>query len=348
VPEERDVHVARLFEVLDDVDVPDVWEAIMARVDTEPTAPTSHVAWYRRWWPLLAAAAVLVVVAVVVYLRLADDSQTVDVPPVPADGASNTLDVTLNGAELDVEGSLVAGTVSIAVRNIGDGLHAMAVGRLVDGKTLEDARNALASAGPDVADPLVGIVEYPSALSAFGAVRGPGDASTITVSGVEAGEYVLGHVPLDNAGRPVRSQAGVQSLTIAAGDSGPGPAADVTYTVRADDQVGSDPATSGLDGPATLPAGPTTIDIVDDTGTPSTLTVFRIIDGETIETVVAFFDSGGAPLDWSHAPIDWLTSGSNVTDGDQMIFLDLTPGQWVIEKGTTPAEPAKGLHVTVS
>ncbi|MET0886023.1 MAG: hypothetical protein ABWX92_06190, partial [Mycetocola sp.] len=269
MPEERDMHVARLFEVLDDVDVPDVWEAIMARVDTEPTVPTNHVVWYRRWWPVLAAAAVLVVVAVVVYVRLADDSQTVDVPPVPVDGASNTLDVTLNGAELDVEGSLVAGTVSIAVRNVGDGLHAMAVGQLIDDKTLEDARNALASAGPDVTDPLVGIVEYSNPLFAFGAVRGPGDASTLTVSGVEAGEYVLSHVPLDNAARSVWSQAGVQSLTIAAGDSGPGPAADVTYTVRTDDQIGSDPATSGLDGPATLPSGPTTIAIVDETGTPS-------------------------------------------------------------------------------
>ena len=156
MPDERDVHVARLFEVLDDVDVPDVWEAIMARVDTEPTDLNHHVRRSRRWWPVLAAAALLIVA---VSVRLADDSQTVDVPPPPAEQAPNTLEVTAIGADLDVQGSLVAGTVSIAGRNIGDGLHSMVIGRLIDGKTLEDARDALASAGPDVPDASAGILE---------------------------------------------------------------------------------------------------------------------------------------------------------------------------------------------
>jgi hypothetical protein len=261
----------------------------------------------------------------------------VDGPPVPAGGTSNTLEVTVNGAELDVKGSLVAGTVSIAVRNIGDGLHTMFIGRLLEGKTLDDARNALRRAGPDVTetDALQGIVEHSSPLTALGAGRLPG-ASTLTVSGVAAGEYVLAHVPNDNAGRPEWTQAGVQPLTIAAGESGPGPAADVTYTVHAD----------SLDGPDRLPAGPTTIGIVDGTGTPRVLNVFRITDHNTAETVAAWANSGGAPLDWSHAPIERLTSGY-ATDTDQMITLDLTPGQWIIEKSLENGPTDGPLHAVV-
>jgi hypothetical protein len=336
VPDERDVHVARLFEVLDDVDVPDVWEAIMARVDTEPTDLNHHMRRSRRWWPVVVAAAALLIVAVVVLVsvRLADDSQTVDVPPLPADGAPNTLEVIANGADFDVQGSLVAGTVSIAGRNIGDGLHSMVIGRLIDGKTLEDARDAVASAGPDVPDALVGILEYPSPLPALGAWRGPGVASTLTVSGVASGEYVLANVPRDNAGLPIWPQADVQSLTIAAGDSDPGPVPDATYTVSAD----------GLDGPTALPAGATTISF-DNDGTPRALSVYRAT--QRPEDIGTFFESAGSPLDWSHAPFDSFTSTPD-TDADPVISLELTPGQWLFHLGPDGQQEQPSQFVVIS
>lgn len=359
--DERDVELARRFENLNDVDVPDLWDAILAtagieraitpsreqldlnemgaaimvNVDIQQSRP-SRARRVRRWWPALVAAAVIVVAVVVASVRLADDHRPMSNQPGLVGSSANTLEVTENGAKLDVRGTLVAGTVSIAVRNVGDGLHSMVVGRLVDGKTLDDARNALAAAGPDVTDALAGIVEYPSPLPALSAWRGPGDASTLTVSGVASGDYVLGHVPRDNAGRPIWSQAGVQSLTIAAGDSGPGPVADATYTVRAD----------GLDGPTRLLAGPITL-AVANVSLPMTLNVYRAT--QNVNVVGAFFNTGGAPLDWSHAPFDFFTSTAD-SDAERMISLDLTPGEWIIDlrPDGQPDLAARTVIVTVA
>ena len=103
---------------------------------------TPRDAWLRRWWPSVAAAAALVVVGAVVFTMLGDDGETA--PPVRAEGVVNTLDVTVDATGADVRGSLLAGTVSIAVRNTGDGQVWTGIGRLADGI---DARGGAGCAG---------------------------------------------------------------------------------------------------------------------------------------------------------------------------------------------------------
>ena len=62
--------LARRFSVLEDVDVPDLWERIVGHADTEPVADL--LAPRRRRWLPLAAAALLVVVSIGVYAFAAD------------------------------------------------------------------------------------------------------------------------------------------------------------------------------------------------------------------------------------------------------------------------------------
>ena len=172
---------------------------------------------------------------------------------------------------------------------------------------------------------LAGFVDLPSQLNALAATRGPGAESTLTVSGVESGNYVLVHLPLDNIAGPTWTNASLQTLAVADGDVG-ALATDVTYTVRG----------RALTGPARLAAGPTDIAIVDETGKPSGLNVYRLTG--SVDDVVAFFDSADAPLDLSQAPIERFTLGAD-TAADQVISLELTPGTWLIEKKPTTTGP---------
>ncbi|HEU4842534.1 MAG TPA: hypothetical protein VFT09_13875 [Ilumatobacteraceae bacterium] len=307
----------------------------MAAIDIEPhgTEPSS---WLRRWWPSLAAVTVLVVVALVVLTMLGDDGETA--PAVRAEGVVNELDVTLDGAGAEVRGSLLAGTVSVGVRNTGDGMVWTGIGRLADGRTLDAAQGALARGATGDWGALAGFVDFPRPLNALAAIRGPGDESTLTVSGVAAGDYVLVHLPLDDTLQPMWAHAGLQTLPVAAGDVG-ALATDVTYTVRG----------GRLVGPARLAAGRTDIGIVDESGKPSGLNVYRLT--EPVDAVVAFFGAAnGAPVDLSRAPIERFTLGAD-TDADQVISLELTPGQWLIEKKPTtagPNVPGTGMLVEVS
>src|SRR5687768_16952560 len=100
--EQREEWLARRFGVLEDVDVPELWERIVGDADTEPVvdmlAPRR-----RRWLPFAAAATLLVVVGIGVYASSRSDPE----PAEPSDAmsaADNTVEI--------IEGEPGAATVT--------------------------------------------------------------------------------------------------------------------------------------------------------------------------------------------------------------------------------------------
>src|SRR5262245_46558673 len=190
----------------------------------------------------------------------------------------NTLHIAQRDYEFQVDGALTAGSVSIAVENLGAELHELAMAKLVDGHTVEDVRAALESATEDE-DPLEGLVDMDSAIVELGGVASPGTAYTISRDGVDAGDYVVICFIPNSEGVPHAMLGMVSGFTIGEGDANEAPAADVTYTVNDD----------GLDGPSELAAGDTAIEFVNDSTTNREITLFKVKEGSTLDEVAAFF-----------------------------------------------------------
>jgi hypothetical protein len=255
------------------------------------------------------------------------------------DATGNTLHITERDYEFHVEGELTAGSVSIAVENLGTEIHEIGMAKLVDGHTVDEARAALESAGEDD-DPLEGLVEDDNVIDELGGVQAPGTAYTISGDGIEAGEYVLACFILNSEG-VLHAQLGmVSGFTIAEGDANQAPPPDVTYTISDD----------GVDGPTELAAGDTAIEIVNDSSTDREITLFKVKEGSTLDEVGAFFEAADeGPPDFTNGPIDFLAF---VFDGtiDRTITVNLTEGQWVLQTGPEqpfPGNPTQDPHTTL-
>ena len=246
------------------------------------------------------------------------------------EATGNTLHIIERDYEFQVEGQLTAGSVSIAVENLGAEIHEIGMAKLVDGHTVDEVRAALEVAGEDE-DPLVGLVEEDSVIDDLGGVQAPGTAYTISGDGIEAGEYVL-ICFIPNSEGVLHAQLGmVSGFTIAAGDANQAPQPDVTYTISDD----------GLDGPTQLAAGDTAIEIVNDSSTDREITLFKVKEGSTLDDVGAFFEAADeGPPDFASGPIDFLAF---VFDGasDRTITVNLTAGQWVLQT-PDPEQPFEG------
>ena len=246
------------------------------------------------------------------------------------DATGNTLHITERDDEFHVEGELTAGSVSIAVENLGAEIHEIGMAKLVDGHTVDEVRAALEAAGEDE-DPLEGLVEDDNVIDELGGLQAPGTAYTISGDGIEAGEYVL-ICFIPNSDGVLHAQLGmVSGFTIAEGEANQAPQPDVTYTISDD----------GLDGPTELAAGDTAIEIVNDSSTNREITLFKVKEGSTLDDVGAFFEAADeGPPDFTSGPIDFLAF---VFDGtvDRTITVNLTEGQWVLQT-PDPDQPFEG------
>ena len=155
----------------------------------------------------------------------------------------NTLQVTASEYAFAAEGDLEAGAVSISVENVGEEFHEIAMGRLLDGHTVDDVRAALEAAGEETEDPLDGIVDE-SVIDDLGGVQAPGTAYTITGRGVVAGDYVLLCFIPNGEGIPHHDLGMVTGFTVAEGDVREVPQSNVTYTIGDDGLEG--PSRAGL------------------------------------------------------------------------------------------------------
>ena len=115
------------------------------------------------------------------------------------------------------------------------------------------------------------------------------------------------------------------------GDRNDVPEPDVTYTISDD----------GLEGPAELDSGETSIEVVNDSSTSREITLLKIAEGSTIEDVADFFETADeGPPDFTNSPLDFLAFVFDA-ESDRTITVDLTAGQWAIQTND-PEEPFEG------
>lgn len=253
-----------------------------------------------------------------------------DEGPDATSGAS-VLSITERDYSFDVSGEVDAGTLSIRVANRGQELHEIAMAKLVDGKTVQDAREALQAATEEDEDPLAGIADDETPISGLGSAQLPGTSFTITGSGVDPGDYLLLCFIPNAEGRPHHALGMIDGFTVAESEVDEAPEADVTYAATDEN----------LEGPESLPSGETTIEVVNDSSVDREITVMKVKEGSTLEDVGEWFQGADqGPPDPSTAPLDFLAF---VFDGEQdrSLTVELTPGRWAVSS-SDPEKPFEG------
>ena len=259
-----------------------------------------------------------------------DDDDTAD-PGGGEASAPNELRIVESDYAFAVEGEPTAGTLSITVANQGAEFHELGMSKLQDGKTVDDVRAALESASEDEdEDPLAAVFEG-DAIDEIGGLQQPGTGYTITGSGIEAGEYVVLCFLPSPQGEPHFSLGMIEQFTIAEGEGGEAPDADATFTATDD----------GLDGPETLPAGVTALEVVNDSSISREAILVKLKDGKTLEDGDAWFEAAGDDLpDVATTPLDFFAFVFDA-EQDRTLSVDLTPGTWVLVT-PDPENPFEG------
>jgi hypothetical protein len=169
--------------------------------------------------------------------------------------ASDTVTIAMHDYAFAVSGTLAAGG-SLDLKNEGDELHMLGIGKLKAGATVAQVRDAMAKANPNQeGDPTGGLIE--KEIGWPGGFVTPGHEVTLSAADLEPGTYALiCFLPTEGSGAPHFTKGMISELDVAAGSSTPEPAKpDATYKVTP-----GQPMT----GPATLTAGKHTIEITGD------------------------------------------------------------------------------------
>jgi hypothetical protein len=318
--DELDELVAGEFDVLKDVEVPELWERIVSLADTERIDPSRS----RPRWPALAAAAVvlaLVAVGLVVWLR--DEPRQVDQPPAPAAG-DNTVNIDIRNEDFDLSPTAVAGWVSFDIDNQTDHTRELAVYPLLPGKTYDDVDAALAVARDDDPDTLAGIISDP----VVGATSGPRDALTVGVP-VSAGDYVVVSHLVDGRMQLVPHSGRLQELRVLPGAARQPPKPTLAYEFIGDTIIG----------PTSTEAGRITITVDNGEDEPRKMVLSNLRDGVTradFEHWISLVDAG--QTDWNQAPLDSLMALWGTAAG-RTLTVQLDAGPIVLSAPTSFEQP---------
>jgi hypothetical protein len=335
--DEREAWLTDRFEVVRDLDVPDLWEQIVARADTDRNVDVVHGRRWR-WVPLAAAAAVLalVVAGLVVWAR--DDSSNVDTPPGPGGGDNMVGIVHGDRAGAVVTPTAVAGTVSFDITNPTDDYRGLQIRPMRPGATIDDVR---AAARPNVlmggADPS-GVLGDP----VLGVDGGPKD-HFVTAMPLSAGNYAVLLITEEATFAAVSAADGleVRQLSVAAGEAGAAPAPTLRF-----DRLAMD----GLIGPTTAPRGQATIRVDDASGGTFLLALIELRPDATRSAYEAWErDNGtGETQDWSTAPIATVR-GFYAGAPHQTVTIDLEGGDLYVAapSSTDQAGPSSVVMVAV-
>jgi hypothetical protein len=322
--DQREEWLARPFSVLDDVDVPDLWERIVAHADTEPTvdmlAPRR-----RRWLPFAAAAALLlVVVGVGVYAFSRPDPDAAEPSTDVVSAGTNTVEI-IEGepGEASVTPTATAGIVTFDITNPTGDNRSVEIRRMLPGMTLDDVRNNVEQFVRTGSSDVIAVDDPP----VLGVVHGPDDHFTTTMP-LAAGEYAVTINVHDQVLAPVPGHVpAVALLTVEPGDVGDLP----TPTLRFDRQ-----ATDYLIGDNLATAGPATIHVDNTVGGDFVVSVVELRADATQHDFALFVNSipPGETADWTSAPAAsyrFFYAGA----ADQTVGVDLEGGDLRVDARPT-------------
>lgn len=250
----------------------------------------------------------------------------------PAPGP-NRVAVDMSEYAFDIEGSLAGGTGTVALRNTGAEVHMAAFGRLEEGRTVEDVVEALAAEDASAFDRL-----FAEQLDAPGGLLGPGEAMEVTTPFLAPGTYaVMCFVPTVGEEAPHSAKGMVAGMEVAEGDvRPPAPEVDAVYSIGG----------GRTDGPVTLPAGRTTLEVRSGAGGPHEVIVARKRSAATtyqeIDAAYTSLFEGEVPPAPGYAEGLPAAIAGNVFDvaegASVLVTLDLSPGDYLVGCARQPED----------
>ena len=242
----------------------------------------------------------------------------------------NALEISMKDFEFTIEGEAHAGSLLVNFTNDGAQLHDAIIGKLDQGKTLEDVEKLLRG-GPEGPPP----PWFDDAPHDMGIVS-PGETAGIVLE-AEEGTYVLLCFMTDRKGVPHVAHGMMQTFEVSATQAGAQAEADQNITM----------SDEGLDAQE-LPAGASLVKVTNDADETGELAILRIEDGATMSDVEKSFEKAASP---DEVPATFYGGTHAILPGDSAQFaLDLEPGTYtfVISYGQGPDIRDIPTEVTVS
>ena len=223
--------------------------------------------------------------------------------------ATNAVEVTLQDYAFAVEGEAAAGPLMVNFNNIGEETHHAIIGKLDEGKTLEDVQKVVEKGleGP----PPPWFDDSPADMT----VLSPGQSAGIALD-AEEGTYVLLCFMPDPEGKPHITHGMVQTFDVTA--------AEETAEIEADQELSM--TEDGVEAPE-LSSGTSTITVTNDASMPGEFFVGQLAEGKTLEDIDPWFGKGQP----DPAPITFFGGTHTFKPGESVtIAVDLEPGDYQI------------------
>jgi hypothetical protein len=262
------------------------------------------------------------------------------------------VDVIMDDFSFEVSGDLTEGG-GVRLVNEGDEVHMIGFGKLKDGATVDDVKDALENADPNAEeDPTAEFLEE-GEIGWPGGFVTPGHEVTFSAANLEPGNYALiCFFPTEGGGPPHFAQGMVHGLTVVAGD-GEGAEADETYTVEAGKPI---------EGEDTLDAGVHTISIEgEDIGDLEPQLVRADSADQSADDITQLLqeqfsgfesEAGPAKGDGKKLAEYFIFSGFDLGDLDAVTFtFDFEPGTYYLAVGDSDTDgdetPKELIKITV-
>ena len=226
-----------------------------------------------------------------------------------AEESTNTVEVTMQEYAYAVEGEAQEGPLTINFTNVGEEIHHAIIGKLDEGKTIEDVEKELQkdSQGP----PPPWFDDGPLDET----VVSPGQSSGVVLD-AEAATYVLICFMPDPKGQPHVSHGMVQELVVA-------PAEDDIAAPEPDDEISI--TEDGVDSPPELTAGSSVIEVTNDAEAPGEVTIAQVAEGKELKDIDKWFGSGQK----GPAPVTFFGGTHQFGPGESVtLVFDLEPGDY--------------------
>jgi hypothetical protein len=222
---------------------------------------------------------------------------------------TNRLDVTMQDYAFVVDGDVTAGPALVSFENVGEQFHHAIVGKLGEGKTLEDVQDFVSKGAQGPPPPWFDDAPIDQTLIS------PGQNAGIVLD-LEEGNYVLLCFMPDPEGQPHVVHGMAQTFEVTAGDGGEPIEADASVAMTKE----------GAEAPE-LPAGESFLEVTNDDEIPGEVYIVQIPEGNSLDDLDKWFGSGQK----GEAPVQFFGGTHAFEPGESVVLqFDLEPGDYSI------------------